>query len=461
MEPQYFRLDGSYRRPDDGDVVIGGSPLRLFRLTAAGRRVAAAIERQAPLPVGHATLTDRFLDAGAIHPVWDDDGLTTEAVTVVVPALDLLPEAKTTGVTTIVVDDGSRVPLVSSDPATVVIRLARNSGPGAARNAGLAEVRTPLVAFVDTDVELADGWLHPLLAHFADPRVALVAPRVRSAAGGCAAIDAYESLRGSLDLGPVEARIAPGSRVGYVPAAAIVCRADAVRAVGGFDPGMRFGEDVDLVWRLHEAGWRCRYQPASVVTHRARAGLGRWARQRYDYGTSAAPLAARHPGALAPLRVSGWSAAVWGLVAIRRPFAAGVVAAGTIVALQSKLRGVPAAESARLAGLGHLHAGEQVASAVTRTWWPLAIAAGTIVRRLRFPLAAAALVPPTLEWFRRSVETHGRRRVQDLVNHVLIRLADDVSYGAGVWSGVLRRRDCTALRPDLTNWPPRLRTSAP
>src|SRR3978361_209803 len=89
VQPARFRLDGSYRRPDDGDVVIGGSPLRLFRLTAAGRRVAAAIESQAPLPAGHAPLTDRLLDAGAIHPVWNGDGPTTEAVTVVVPALDV------------------------------------------------------------------------------------------------------------------------------------------------------------------------------------------------------------------------------------------------------------------------------------------------------------------------------------------------------------------------------------
>ena len=50
-------------------MVIGGSPLRLFRLTAAGQAVADALERGDPLPANHAALTDRLVDGGAIHPV--------------------------------------------------------------------------------------------------------------------------------------------------------------------------------------------------------------------------------------------------------------------------------------------------------------------------------------------------------------------------------------------------------
>ena len=64
-----FVLDDSYRRTAGGSVVIAGSPLRLFRLTAAGRAVADALEAGRPLPRNHAALTDRLLDAGAIHPL--------------------------------------------------------------------------------------------------------------------------------------------------------------------------------------------------------------------------------------------------------------------------------------------------------------------------------------------------------------------------------------------------------
>ena len=46
-------------------------------------------------------------------------------------------------------------------------------------------------------------------------------------------------------------------------------RADVLRAVGGFpaDFGAYF-EDVDLAWRIRNAGYRCVYEPGSVVWHR-------------------------------------------------------------------------------------------------------------------------------------------------------------------------------------------------
>ena len=69
------------------------------------------------------------------------------------------------------------------------------------------------------------------------------------------------------------------------------------RQVGGFDPSLRVGEDVDLVWRLVEAGWRARYEPQSVVGHRPRATLAALLRQRFGYGRSAGALDRRHPGA--------------------------------------------------------------------------------------------------------------------------------------------------------------------
>ena len=47
-----------------------------------------------------------------------------------------------------------------------------------------------------------------------------------------------------------------------------------------------------------------------------------------------------------------------------------------------QLRGVPPMESARLTALGHLAAGRQLAKAVTRVWWPLALAVA-IGRRYR------------------------------------------------------------------------------
>jgi mycofactocin system glycosyltransferase len=443
---QEFRLDSSYRRHDN--VVIGGSPLRLFRLSTAGRRVAEAVEAGAPLPAAHGRLTDRLLDAGAIHPLPARSPFSAADVTIVVPAFNAEPTFDAPGSEVIVVDDASDPPLRARSGQRL-IRRAVNGGAAAARNTGLAEVRTPLVAFVDTDVDVDGEWLGPLLAHFIDPRLVLAAPRVASAPGD-SAISRYETARSPLDLGPEPARISPGSRVSYVPAAAFVARTAALRGIDGFDESMRAGEDVDLVWRLVEAGHRCRYEPASVVHHRPRPDLLAWARQRMTYGRSAASLERKHPGAVAPLRMSGWSALVWALVAMRRPFAAAAVAAGTTVALQRKLADVPKSESARLAGFGHLYAGRQVASAVTRAWWPLAATAAIVFKRLRPAVVAAVIVPALLDWRK-------RRGPLDAARYVALRAGDDVAYGTGLWRGVLEARQFGALAPKLTSWPGRAR----
>jgi mycofactocin glycosyltransferase len=437
-----FVLDGSYRRYDR--VVVAGSPLRLFKLSAGGQRVLEAIEHGQPLPPAHTKLTDRLVEAGAIHPVPSESRFTAADVTIVVPAFNAQPGDLAGSGNVIVVDDASQPPLASVDGRRT-IRLPTNGGPGAARNAGLGTVTTTLVAFVDTDVDLDDDWLDALLPHFSDPLVALVAPRVTSAAGSTVLAE-YESTRSPLDLGDQPGRIAAGTRISYVPAAALVVRTDALRAIGGFDETLRTGEDVDMVWRLIGAGQRCRYEPASIVHHHPRSTVAAWARQRLGYGRSAAALDAKHPGDVAPLRMSGWSAAVWALILARRPVVAVAVAAGTIVALRRKLADLPPQESARLAGLGHLYAGRQVASALTRVWWPVAVVAGLFVRRLRLPLVAAATVPALLDWF-------DKRGPLDPVRYVALRLADDVAYGTGVWIGAVEHRSIGALAPKFTNWP--------
>ncbi|MEN9645329.1 MAG: hypothetical protein RL238_1998 [Actinomycetota bacterium] len=440
-----YRRDSSWQQPGDGRVVIAGSPLRLFRVSAGGAHVlAASLSGEHPDTAVVQRLLDRFVDAGALHPEHEQGPFTVDDVTVVMPVLGAAPTPPR-GLRTIVVDDGSPTPITAPDGATL-LRLDVNQGPSAARNAGLDHVTTPLVAFVDADVELSDGWLDALLPHFADTEVALVAPRVRGAARP-GVLAAYEERHSPLDLGDEPARVSPGTRVSYVPAAVMVCRVDALRDVGGFDAAMRVGEDVDLVWRLVAGAHRCRYEPASVVHHRPRASIDGLLRQRIGYGRSAAPLARRHPGALAPVRMSGWSLGAWALVALRRPFLAAAFAGGTAVALQRKLRDVPPDAAALLALRGHLAAGRQLAKGVTRVWWPLALVLACVVPKARLPLLAACLGPSVVDAVR-------QRSAQPVLDLPLL-LADEAAYGAGVWLGVIGERELGPLLPDLSGWPRR------
>jgi len=449
-----YRLDSSWRRPGDGRVLIAGSPLRLFRLSTGGAQVVSMAEiGEEPDTAPVHQMLDRFVDAGAMHPVHERSPFTTAQVTVVIPAYGRLPRTLPVGVHVIVVDDASPTPLtldaahhVMPGLRQTLLRHDTNRGPAAARNTGLPAVTTPLVAFVDTDVELTDDWLRSLLPHFADERVALVAPRVAGAPGD-GWVAGYEQRHSPLDLGPEPARIAAGTRVSYVPAAAMVWRTHVVRELGGFDESMRLGEDVDLVWRCAAAGHRCRYEPTSVVHHEPRSTSMALFRQRFGYGRSAAALARRHPNALAPVRMSGWSALSWLLLVTRHPLLALGVAGGTTIALQRKLTDVPPQESARLAGLGHLAAGRQFAQAITRVWWPLAIVAAAVSRRARAAVVAAVVAPALID----AVRT---KSPQPLVDAPMMT-ADQMAYGAGLWAGVLAERAAGPLWPELTNWPQR------
>jgi hypothetical protein len=134
------------------------------------------------------------------------------------------------------------------------------------------------------------------------------------------------------------------------------------------------------------------------------------------------------------------------------PVAGLAISAGTVVALARKLRSLdhPWEESLRLAGLGNLFAGRILASAITRAWWPVAVALAVVSRRARRLVLAAALLPPLIDWVR-------ERPPLDPLRATVVRLADDVAYGTGLWEGVVRERNAKALLPDLTSWPNRPR----
>ena len=102
-----------------------------------------------------------------------------------------------------------------------------------------------------------------------------------------------------------------------------------------------------------------------------------------------------------------------------------------------KLRGVPAGESLRLAGRGHLMAGRQLADAARRVWWPALLLGSLVSRRVR-RIAALAAVPA-------------------LADGGPVRLLDDLSYGVGVWKGMVAEGNFAPLVPDLRSWPGRRR----
>ncbi|GAA3525458.1 mycofactocin biosynthesis glycosyltransferase MftF [Amycolatopsis ultiminotia] len=457
--PTGFRIE---LEPDarqlSGELWFGGSPARVLRLTPAGRAAFDALHAGPVASPAAGVLARRLTDAGFARPVPPAPAGPPD-VTVVVPVHDRLDlvnrhlAALDGKHPVLVVDDASgdaaAVAAVAARYGARLVRRDVNGGPGAARNTALAHVTTDLVAFLDSDCVPTDGWVDRLAAHFADPLLAAIAPRVRPLAPDTLA-GRYTRAAGSLDLGDRPARVAPGTRMSYVPTAALLVRRAALTsvAVDGavFDPQLRVGEDVDLVWRLHAAGHRIRYAPDVQVDHHEpatwRGLLGRRAR----YGTSAAPLARRHPDALAPLVLHPWPTLTVAALLARRPVLATAAFGGAVASTLRLLRAndVPTANVVRA-----------TATAVEQTWLgcgrystqfaaplvaALMVAGGPRRRGRRVALASLLFGPPLVAWAR-------RRPKLDPVRYTAAAVADDIAYGAGVWAGCLKHRTTTPIRP--------------
>ena len=328
-----------------------------------------------------------------------------------------------------------------------VIRRPSPGGPAQARNDGAAATSAPLVAFVDSDVSAEPDWLVGLLGHFADPAVGAVAPRVVVPAGP-GALSAYEAARSPLDLGDAPGPVGPGRHPAFVPAAALVVRHEALERVGRFDPALRVGEDVDLVWRLAAAGWSVRYEPSARVLHPHRAGSSAWLRQRISYGASAGPLARRHPGAMRHLVLPAWMVVPAALAARGQDRAAAIAALAGAGIVASRL---PRAPGARLRVLGwaagvQVRIVQQALNAGWRAYPPLVLAAATASPRLRRPLAIALTASVAADWLQ-------RRPRLDPLRFGALRAADDLAYAAGVWLGCARGRTLGPLVPELVPGP--------
>lgn len=471
-----LRLDPSTRVLAEGRMLLGGAKGRAVRLSGAGTAaLTALLAGGTDGSPASRRLARRLIEAGLAHP--DPPPATPDGqVTVVIPVHERSAElrrclAALDGLPVIVVDDGSRLEATAivracADYAATLVVRDPNAGPSSARNAGLALVATPFVAFVDSDVEVVAGWLDRLLGHMADPAVALAAPRVVGVVddGAGALLRRYAVARCPLDLGPVHAAIEPGGRIGYVPSATMLVRrtaldsldaaaaprgAQAIASARAFDPDLRCGEDVDLVWRLHDAGWSLRYDPDATVHHHEPSRWLATLRRRRFYGTSVGPLSRRHPSRVAHLTLTPAAVGVVGGLLAGQPLVAAAVAVLTGARLSRRLRalGAPPAVGMGLAAESMFATSVGLARGATMLGWPALVLHGLTGRRRAAAVAAVVLAPGLLDWL-------GRRNTPDRpdldpLTWAVLSVVDDVAYGSGVLAACARARTLDPLRPRL------------
>lgn len=198
--------------------------------------------------------------------------MSTPTVSIVVPLYNKAPyvercvasiRAQTLGdYEVIVVDDGSTDSsfddfrrACEGDARFVLLRQS-NGGVSRARNVAIGRARASLVAFLDADDEWDPGYLQAIVDVAARHLDAVVV-----GTGYTVIYDDSQTFvrRGAFDgheLVPARAFFDAWARLGNCPLfiGATAVRLDALRAVGGFEPGMNLGEELLTFIRLLERG---------------------------------------------------------------------------------------------------------------------------------------------------------------------------------------------------------------
>lgn len=179
-------------------------------------------------------------------------------------------------------DDGSLQRAQARFPGIRVVSVGGGKGMGAGCNRGLEVARGKYAMLLNNDVEVADGWLPPLLAAMeADPRVGVCQPKVRSlrergkfdyggAAGGMMDMLGYTFCLGRLFQTVEEDRgqYDRSREIFWAVGGAMFLRVGCLRETGLMDERFYMHmEEIDLCWRFHLVGYKVKSVPESLVYH--------------------------------------------------------------------------------------------------------------------------------------------------------------------------------------------------
>src|SRR6185312_11891552 len=185
-----------------------------------------------------------------------------------------------------------------------------------------------------------------------------------------------------------------------------------------------------------------------------RTELRDWVARKAFYGGSAAPLSVRHPDKIAPLMISGWALTAWILMAVGSSFgylASLFVAARTGRRIAKSMQGAETEmwDVLTVATRSLWSAALQLASAICRHYWPVALLAAMLSRRCRRVVLTAAVMDGVVDWLRRRDAVGDDVEPIGLFTYLLLKRIDDLAYGIGLWTGVVRERNMGALKPKI------------
>ncbi|HYR12943.1 MAG TPA: mycofactocin system glycosyltransferase, partial [Mycobacterium sp.] len=70
-------------------------------------------------------------------------------------------------------------------------------------------------------------------------------------------------------------------------------------------------------------------------------------------------------------------------------------------------------------------------------------------RRCRQVVLVAAVVDGVVDWITRNGNADDDTKRVGLFTYLLLKRLDDIAYGVGLWTGVVRERHVGALKPQI------------
>ena len=222
----------------------------------------------------------------------------------------------------IVVNDGSRDRTREIAESYGYCRIINqpNKGLSAARNVGAEAATGQIVAYTDSDCVADPDWLTYLVAkmeasnlvacggpNFPPPEDNLVPAAVAVAPGGPTHVLISDEI------------------AEHIAGCNMAFRREVLTQLGGFDPVYRAaGDDVDICWRLQDAGYTIGFSPAAVVWHFRRNTVAAYCAQQRGYGKAEALVYSKHPFRFNLFGQAKWLGRIYGdlstsLLLSRRP----------------------------------------------------------------------------------------------------------------------------------------------
>jgi glycosyltransferase involved in cell wall biosynthesis len=211
----------------------------------------------------------------------------------------------------IIVDDGSRDATAQIAVEFPEFRLIRQSNKGlsVARNVGLHAALGELIAYTDSDCVVDPHWLAFMVSAMAEGKL-----------DGCGGPNYAPHEDGWIE-GCVAA--SPGApchvlisddRAEHLAGCNMLFRKASLEDVGGFDPQFTAaGDDVDICWRLMDAGCVLGYCPSAFVWHFRRNTVKAYYGQQRGYGKAEAMLYLKYPARFNALGQIKWNGTIPGI----------------------------------------------------------------------------------------------------------------------------------------------------